>query len=110
MINKLKASELFVKLMVNSQFAMLSEDNNLTHRIAENHLNISNDVKKILEDISMSNEYMRISMIKASIITLVELGIVEGDIDITDPQTSKDLISKAMDIFEKTKASIHKQS
>ena len=103
MKDKINASELFVKLIVNSQHSMKSEDQKLIKRIAENHESIEGDTEKIIKDISMSNEYMRISIIKTTVITLIELGIVEKDVDILDTDISNHLISKAMDIFEKTK-------
>lgn len=103
MKDKIKASELFVKLVVNSQHSMKSEDQQLIKRIAENHGNIEGDIEKIINDISMSNEYMRISIIKTTVITLIELGIVEKDIDILNSDISNQLISKAMDIFENSK-------
>lgn len=103
MKDKIKASELFVKLVVNSQYSMKSEDQQLIKRIAENHGSIEGDIEKIINDISMSNEYMRISIIKTTVITLVELGIVEKDMDILNLDISNQLISKAMDIFENSK-------
>lgn len=103
MKDKIKASELFVKLVVNSQRSMESEDQQLIKRIAENHGTLESDTEKIVKDINMSNEYMRISIIKTTIITLIELGIVEEDIDILNFNNSNKLVSKAMDIFEKSK-------
>lgn len=103
MKDKIKASELFVKLVVNSQRSMKSEDQQLIKRIAENHGSIEGDTEKILNDISMSNEYMRITIIKTTVMTLIELGIIEEDVDIFNTDISNQLISKAMDIFEKTK-------
>lgn len=103
MKDKIKASELFVKLVVNSQHSMKSEDQQLIKRIAENHGSIEGDIEKIINDISMSNEYMRISIIKTTVITLIELGMVEKDIDILNSDISNQLISKAMDIFENSK-------
>ncbi|MCR2050391.1 hypothetical protein NSB25_24415 [Acetatifactor muris] len=103
MKDKIKASELFVKLVVNSQHSMKSEDQQLIKRIAENHRSIEGDIEKILNDISMSNEYMRISIIRTTVITLIELGIIEKDVDILNSDISNQLISKAMDIFENSK-------
>ena len=103
MIDKIKASDLFVKLVVNSQRSMESEEQQLIKRIAENHGSIEGDVEKIINDISMSNEYMRISIIKTTVITLIELGMVEKDINILNSDISNQLISKAMDIFENSK-------
>lgn len=103
MKDKIKASELFVKLVVNSQRSMQSEEQQLIKRIAENHGTVEGNIEKILKDISMNNEYMRISIVKTTVITLIELGIVEEDIDILNPDNSNQLISKAMDIFEKSK-------
>ena len=103
MKDKIKASELFVKLVVNSQHSMKSEDQQLIKRIAENHGSIEVNIENIINDISMSNEYMRISIIKTTVITLIELGIVEKDIDILNSDISNPLISKAMDIFENSK-------
>ena len=103
MKDKIKASELFVKLVVNSQRSMESEEQQLIKRIAENHGSIEGDVEKIINDISMSNEYMRISIIKTTVITLIELGMVEKDINILNSDISNQLISKAMDIFENSK-------
>ncbi len=103
MEDRIKASDLFVKLVVNSQRSMKSEDQQLIKRIAENHGTIESDAEKILKDISMSNEYMRISIIKTTVTTLIELGIVEEDMDILNPNNSNQLVEKAMDIFEKAK-------
>lgn len=99
----IKASELFVKLVVNSQHSMKSEDQQFIKRMAENHGSIEDDVEKTLNDISISNEYMRISIIKTTVMTLIELGMVEEDIDILNTDISNQLIAKAMDIFEKSK-------
>lgn len=46
---------------------------------------------------------MRISIIKTTVITLIELGIIEKYIDILNSDISNQLISKAMDIFENSK-------
>lgn len=103
MKSKIKASDLFVELMLTSQVAMASEDQQLIKRIKENHGVINDDVEKLLKDVSMSNEYMRISMIKTTIMTLIKLDIVEEDMDILNPNNSNQLVDKAMDIFEKAK-------
>lgn len=103
MEDKIKASDLFVELMLTSQVAMASEDNQITKRIAENHSNITDIEKQFIKDISMNNEYIRISMIKTTIMTLIKNGIVEEDMDILNPNNSNKLVSKAMDIFEKSK-------
>lgn len=99
----IKASELFVELIFTSQVAMASEDNQITNRIAENHTAITDIEKQFIKDISMNNEYIRISMIKTIIMTLIKHGIVEEDMDILNPNNSNMLVSKAMDIFEKAK-------
>lgn len=99
----IKASELFVELVLTSQVAMASEDNQITNRIAENHPAITDVEKQFIKDISMNNEYIRISMIKTTIMTLIKYGIVEEDIDILNPNNSNMLVSKAMDIFKKAK-------
>jgi hypothetical protein len=103
MKDKIKASDLFVELMLTSQIAMASEDSQIIKRISENHPDISDSEKMLIKDIGISNEYMRISMIKTIIITLVKLGIVEEDVDILNLNNSNQLVAKAMDIFEKTK-------
>lgn len=103
MKDRLKASDLFVELMFTSQVAMASEDQQLAKWIAENHGVINEDVEKLLKDISISNEYMRISMIKTTIMALIKQNIVEEDIDILNPNNSNQLVAKAMDIFEKAK-------
>ncbi len=103
MQDKIKASDLFVELMFTSQVAMASEDNQVTKRIAENHPTVGNSEKQLIKDISINNEYMRISMIKTTIMTLIKLGIVEEDMDILNPNNSNQLVEKAMDIFEKAK-------
>lgn len=103
MQDKIKASDLFVELMLTSQVAMTSEDNQVTKRIAENHPTIGDSEKQLIKDISINNEYMRISMIKTIIMTLIKLDIVEEDMDILNPNNSNQLVKKAMDIFEKAK-------
>ncbi len=42
-------------------------------------------------------------MIKTTIMTLIKLDIVEEDMDILNLNNSNQLVSKAMDIFEKAK-------
>lgn len=103
MKDKIKASDLFVELMLTSQVAMASEDDQITKRIAENHPVISENERKLIKDISTNNEYMRIAMIKTTIMTLIKLNIVEEDMDILNPNNSNKLVAKAMDIFEKAK-------
>jgi len=103
MQNRIKASDLFVELMLTSQVAMASEDNQVTKRIAENHLTVGDSEKQLIKDISINNEYMRISMIKTTIMTLIKLGIVEEDMDILNPNNSNQLVEKAMIIYEKAK-------
>lgn len=103
MQDKIKASDLFVELMLTSQVAMASEDNQVTKRIAENHPTIMDSEKQLIKDISINNEYIRISMIKTTIMTLIKLGIVEEDMDILNPNNSNQLVEKAMDIYEKAK-------
>lgn len=103
MQDKIKASDLFVELMLTSQVAMASEDNQVTKRITENHPTVGDSEKQLIKDISINNEYMRISMIKTIIMTLIKLDIVEEDMDILNPNNSNQLVKKAMDIFEKAK-------
>lgn len=100
---KMKASELFIKMVVNSQNSFASEDQNFIKRIAENHGIIKADEEKMLKDISMSNEYIRMSIIKMIIVTLIDLDIVEKDVDILDVNKSNALISAAMDVWENAK-------
>ena len=103
MKNKIKASDLFVELMLASQVSMASEDEHITKRIAENHPYLGDDEKKLIKDISMNNEFMRIAMIKTTIMALIKYGVVEEDVDILNINNSNQLVSKAIEIFEKNK-------
>ncbi len=101
MSSKMKLSDLFIKLMVNSQFAMASEDDQLIKRLIENG-NL-NDNLRYINDTSMVNEYLRISFIKTTVLTLAELDIIEKDCDILNVDISNKLVSKAMDTFMELK-------
>ena len=46
MENKIKASELFIKLILNSQYSMASEDDQVINRMLENHKKIDSYTKK----------------------------------------------------------------
>lgn len=101
MENKIKASELFIKLILNSQYSMASEDDQVINRMLENHKKIDSYTKKILSDITINNEYMRISMLKTTVLTLIELGIIENDVNLLDIKESNKLVSQAMEIHKK---------
>jgi hypothetical protein len=101
MSDKIKLSELFKKLMINSQFAMASEDNQLIKRLTEN-----GDLKDkmiFLQETPMINEYLRISFIKTTVITLAELDFIEKDCDILDVNVSNNLVKESMEMFKKLK-------
>ncbi len=55
MQDKIKASDLFVELMLTSQVDMASEDNQVTKRIAENHPTVEDSEKQLIKDISINN-------------------------------------------------------
>lgn len=100
MKNKIKASELFVKLVVNSQRSMKSEKNKMLQRVTENHQGNNDNVKSIISDIEMHSEFIRFSIIKATILTLIEFEIVENDCDLFDDKVTNKLIQDAFQLME----------
>ena len=44
---------------------------------------------------------MRISMLKTTVLTLIELGIIENDVNLLDIKESNKLVSQAMEIHKK---------
>ena len=99
MKDKIKASELFVKLVVNSQRSMESEKQKLLKHINENHSDNDN-IKCVISDFEMNNEFLRFSIIKTTILTLIEFGIAENDCDIFDETITNRLIKDAFQLME----------
>lgn len=90
-----KASELYKILVQSSQKAMISEDTNLFHAIGQ--IFEKDEVNKdFIEIIRINNEYLRASFAKTTIITLIELGIIDGDVDILDTMVSNHLLLDAV--------------
>ncbi len=100
MKDKIKASELFVKLVVNSQRSMESEKQKLLKHINENHSKNNSDFKSVISDFEMNNEFLRFSIIKTTILTLIEFGIAENDCDIFDEAITNKLIKDAFQLME----------
>lgn len=100
MQEKIKASDLFIKLTTNSQFAMASEDEQEKASFIKNINSDNTDFNKMLLNISTSQEYMRFSLIKTLILTLIELGLVEEDVNLLDTKQSNELIIKGLDEFK----------
>lgn len=100
MKNKIKASELFVKLVVNSQRSMESEKQKLLKHINENYSENNSDFKSVITDFEMNNEFLRFSIIKTTILTLIEFGIAENDCDIFDETITNKLIKDAFQLME----------
>lgn len=101
MDKKIKASELFEKLVNDTQKAMASEDPRI-----QGHLFTLTGNKKIKVDhttfqdvltiISKNNEYLRFSMIKSIILTLSDLNIIENDVNINDTEQVDKIINTAL--------------
>lgn len=100
MKDKIKASELFVKLVVNSQRSIESEKQKLLKHINENHSENNSDIKSVMSDFEMNNEFLRFSIIKTTILTLIEFGIAENDCDIFDETITNKLIKDAFQLME----------
>lgn len=100
MKDKIKASNLFVKLVVNSQRSIESEKNKILQRVTENHSDNDSYTKSIISDIEMNSEFLRFSIIKTTILTLIEFGIVENDCDIFDETVTNKLIQEAFQLME----------
>ncbi|MDF2513723.1 MAG: hypothetical protein K0S04_3589 [Herbinix sp.] len=77
---------------------MASEDNQLINRLFENG-NLDDKIS-IHKDISMIMEYLRISFIKTTVITLVDLGVIEKDCDILDINVSNNLVKESMEMLK----------
>lgn len=94
-MEKLKASKLFEDLFKNSQRAFISEEDNLKNALTKvgNGVKI-NEFEFALSAIRFNNEFLRLSMIKALISTLIDNDIVEADIDIYDSTITNEIIKK----------------
>ena len=96
-MDKISASELFKKLIVNSQYALASEDEQIKKRILE-CISGKKEIHfpELISILGMNNEYMRISMCKTIVSTLCEMNIIEKDIDILDTTESNKLVAEAL--------------
>lgn len=105
MNEKIKASELFKQLVIDSQKSLASEDEQMKKRLNENNSLKSKPLtyNNVLYIIGMNNEYIRFSLLKTMILTLCNLHMIENDLDILNLDISNDLISQALDQFEAEK-------
>lgn len=78
---KIKASKLLKELLANSQKAFDSEDKNIQSAINDiiDFATIP-DYETILKIINLNNEYLRASIIKTVLSTLIQNGVLENDI------------------------------
>lgn len=105
MNEKIKASELFKQLVIDSQKSLASEDEQMKNRLNENNNLKSKSLtyNDILYIVGMNNEYIRFSLLKTMILTLCNLHIIDNDIDLLNLDISNDLINQALDKFESEK-------
>lgn len=97
-MEKIKTSELFEKMVIATQKAFISEDNNIIN-IISNHLGNKTenfDLKDIITIINANNEFCRASYIKAVCDVLAEYGIVEKDVDLNNIDISNKLLQSAI--------------
>ena len=95
MNNKIKASELFSNLVATSQVAYESEEEKLHISVARDFAEMENATVEEMQ-IKMSVEfveYIKFSTIKALILTLIDFGLIEKDIDLMNEEKAKELIS-----------------
>ena len=97
---KIRTSELMEKMIVNSQKSFISEDKSLQAAILKNVYMDNNDAMSLIDVvrlISLNNEYLRISFIKAFCKTLEEYRLLDKDIDIMNKAVSDDILCKAVE-------------
>lgn len=103
MNNKIKASELFSNLVATSQVAYESEEENLYISVARDFAEMENATVEEMQ-IKMSVEfveYIKFSTIKALILTLIDFGLIEKDIDLMNEEKVKELISIGLEMARK---------
>lgn len=103
MNNKIKASELFSNLVATSQVAYESEEENLYISVARDFAEMKNSTVEEMQ-IKMSVEfveYIKFSTIKALILTLIDFGLIEKDIDLMNEEKVKELISIGLEMARK---------
>lgn len=103
MNNKIKASELFSNLVATSQVAYASEDEKLHTIVARDFAEMENATVEEMQ-IKMSTdfvEYIRFSTIKSIVLTLIDFGLIEKDIDLINEEKVKELISIELEMARK---------
>lgn len=99
-MDKIKSSELFYKIFLNSQKALASEDEQAKRKFMNILSSDQSDLDKTLEFIGINNEYLRFSFAKAVILTLQEYDLVENDIDLCNVKESNKIITEAIKYLE----------
>ncbi len=109
-MGKTKASDLLYQMIFNSQKIFIAEDENYTksmYNILSNDIISQNkdfDLKTVAKIIRNNDEFIRISMIKTILQTLIENNIIEKDIDIFDVSTTNKILCDAVEeALEKNK-------
>ena len=99
-MSKLKTSELIEKMIINSQQCFISEDKTLQEAILKNVDKNSCEAMSltdVVRMISLNNEYLRISFIKALCKTLEEYKVLDKDIDIMNKTVTDDILCRAVE-------------
>lgn len=98
-MNKIKISELFQKMVIESQKAFASEDETFNNAIKENidvaNLNVVS-LRDVLMIVQLNNEFLRISTIKALCNVLDEYGILERDVDIKNIDVTNQMLESGV--------------
>ena len=99
MENKLKASELFKEVVIESQKAMIAEDYNILNRMKV--LMSENEVithKTLCEYVMMVLESSRLINIRTLISILSKYNIIESDVDLTDIENINAMLIDAVTV------------
>lgn len=84
MPNKVKTSELLRKMIYNSKSSYISEDKRFLDSIEIYSLNDTITFRDVRDMLLLSQESVRVSMIKAMLKTLQDYSLIEDDVDLFD--------------------------
>lgn len=98
-MEKIKSSELFKKMVCATQEAFISENEQVIDAVSKS-IDNNNINCMLLQDvtafISLNNEFLRVSFIKAICSVLSEYGIIENDINIDDIKITNNLLKSGV--------------
>ena len=82
MADKIKTSELLKKMIYNSKSSYISENQRFLDSIKLHSFNNTITFDDVLDMLVMSQEFVRVSMVKTMLKTLQDYSFIENDIDL----------------------------